>query len=192
MECSKEFVEEIFKLAFLVHADDLILYGQLWLKSELNESESDQMAALYTKSETDSLLDFVITLYDHILSERVGLTSTESVKSYEDQQAWLREHLGQVLLEQSQSNSTQEFLKEVGFYQGPLDGVWGQRSRAAALKYRKKVQRLLQQRGLYGGEIDGELGNQSVIAVQEFQKSHNLKKDGVPSPKTFSELQRST
>jgi|GEM_PF-5415978 len=191
MECPQESLEEIFKLIFLIHADILLQYTQLWLKSELDEAEIEKLDALYTKAETEPLLHFIITIYDRILGERVGLINTESIEIYKDQQAWLREHLEQVLLEQDDLIAAQTFLQEVGFYKGPLDGVWGTRARTAATQYRMEVQHLLQQKGLYCGDIDGEMGNQSVIAVQEFQKSHNLKHDGVPRQLTFSALRRS-
>ena len=172
-----------------LYADWLAQYCQLWLRSELTEAEVEWMEAIYTKAERDPLLNFLITEFDRILGERVGLLNEQSIEAYKNQQAWIREHLEQVPFEQDFLVATQRFLKEVGFYNGPLDGVWGKRSRKAAMKYRKKVQRLLQQKGLYAGGIDGELGNLSVSAVQQFQVSHNLKNDGVPGRQTFAVLQ---
>lgn len=176
---------EIFKLAVLTHDEDLREYAELWLKSELDEEEISKLEALYTKAESTSLLNFAITEIDRILGEKVGLVDPDSIR---DQQAWLREHLDQVPLEETDLLATQRFLYEVGFYQGPLDGVWGSRSRYAATQYRMKVQQLLHQRGLYQGNIDGEFGNLSVTAVQEFQNSHRIRDDGVPLRKTFELL----
>jgi hypothetical protein len=188
MECSQESLEEIFRLLLLIYGDRLIQYTQLWLKSELSDAEAEQLDALYTEAETDSLLSFAITVYDRILGEQTGLIDPQAIKSYKDQQAWLREHLEQVLLEQDDFINAQEFLQEAGFYKGPLDGVWGIRSRTAVTEYRREVQQLLHQKGLYSGNIDGEMGQQSVLAVQAFQKSQNLKRDGVAREQTFYRL----
>jgi Putative peptidoglycan binding domain len=188
MEGSIEDLTDLMLQANQLYADKLSQYCQLWLRSEMTEAEADQMEAIYTEAESDPLLNFLITEFDRILGERVGLLSKQSIVSYKDQQAWIREHLEQVPLEQDFLIATQRFLKDVGFYKGPLDGVWGSRSRKASIKYRKEVQRLLHRQGLYDGEIDGKLGNLSVTAVQQFQKSHNLKDDGVPGRQTFAVL----
>lgn len=189
MSCPEGDVVEVLLQASRTYADTLTQYCQLWLQSELTDEEADQIAAIYTKAESDPLLDFLITEYDRILGERVGLINEKFVQSYENQQAWLREHLEQVPFEQSHLIATQKFLKVAGFYTGPVDGVWGDRSRQSAMDYRKTVQKLLRQKGLYKGDIDGELGKYSVNAVQAFQSKHNLKKDGVPGEQTFAELQ---
>ena len=171
------------------YADVLTRYCELWLRDELGDEEADEMASIYTKAESNPLLDFLITSFDEILSERVGLFDEEFIQSYKNQQAWLREHLEQVSLEQDSLIATQTFLKKAGFYKGAVDGVWGSCSRTAITKYRTTVQQLLRKKGLYKGNIDGELGQQSVNAVQTFQSKHNLSKDGVPGEKTFAALQ---
>jgi peptidoglycan hydrolase-like protein with peptidoglycan-binding domain len=189
MECPAEDLIGVLLQASQLYTDILTEYCRLWLRSELTDEEADRMEAIYTKAASDPLLDFFTTEFDRILSERVGLLDDQSIQSYKNQQAWLREHLEQVPFEQESLVATQKFLKEAGFYEGPVDGVWGDRARKAATKYRKEVQKLLQQKGLYDGVIDGELGNRSVSAVQAFQKSHNLKHDGVPGRQTFCALQ---
>lgn len=162
MMCSVEdFVDSLMN-ASRSYADILTRYCELWLCDELGDKEADEMEAIYTKAESDPLLDFLITSFDHILSERLGLFEKEFLQSYKNQQAWLREHLEQVPLEQDSLIATQTFLKKAGFYKGTVDGVWGSCSRAAITAYRMTVQRLLRQKGLYNGNIEGEIGRAHV------------------------------
>jgi len=163
-------------------------YSHLWSRAELTDEEADRIEAIYTKAQQDPLLNFFITKLDEILCDRAGLFSNEFIQSYKNQQAWLREHLEQIPFEQDYLVEGQKFLKEVGFYEGPVDGVWGDRTRKAVKKYRKTIQELLRQKGFYSGKIDGELGEQSVNAIQAFQRRFNLRNDGVPDRQTYAAL----
>lgn len=160
-------------------------YCQLALKQEPNEEEADRLAAIYTETETDPVFNFLITVLDQILAERLGLLDADTINKHGDQQAWLREHLEQSLFDQKYRADIQQLLQEHGFYQGPIDGILGQRSCEAFEEFRKSLQQRLQKQGLYGGAIDGELGEQSVRAVRKFQRSRCLKDDGVPGRKTL-------
>jgi Putative peptidoglycan binding domain len=188
MDCSQEDFVDALLTACQQYLGTLSRYGELCLRGELNEEEIQEMESIYTNAESAPLLNFLVTEFDRILGQRIGLLNKGCITSYKNQQAWLREHLEQIPIEQSTLISTQKHLQEEGFYKGPLDGVWGNRSRKAAIKYRKKVQEVLKNKGFYDGSIDGELGNASVVAVQEFQKSQDLSNDGVPGKLTYSAL----
>lgn len=173
-------------LAYTVKLND---YCRLALKQEISENEADHLAAIYTDAETDPLLDFFITTLSPILAERIGLLDDETMRRHGNQQAWLREHLEQSLFDQRYRLDIQKLLQEQGFYQGPIDGILGQRSCEAFEQFRKSLQEQLKKQGLYNGAIDGELGEQSVTAVMKFQRNQKLKGDGVPGKKTLDVLQ---
>lgn len=188
---AEEFNEALLQVSQL-YTDILFQYCRLWSRKELTEEEADCLNAIYTQAEKDSLLDFFITKVDEVLCDRAGLLSDEFLQSYKNQQAWLREHLEQIPFEQDYLVEGQKFLKAIHFYEGPVDGVWGDRTCKAATKYRKRVQELLRKEGLYNGKIDGELGEKSVNAIQTFQRQRNLRNDGVPGPQTYAALQKQT
>lgn len=160
-------------------------YGQLAVKREPSDEEFDRLAAIYTEAESDLVLNFLITKLDQILAEKLDLLDAATINQHGNQQAWLREHLEQSLFDQEYRSDIQRLLREQGYYDGPIDGILGQRSCDAFREFRKSLQEQLKEQGLYQGAIDGELGEQSVTAVIEFQKSRHLKGDGVPGPKTL-------
>jgi Putative peptidoglycan binding domain len=164
-------------------------YCDLALCAELDDNSATKLEAIYTEAEQDPLLNFFIHEFDRIWGERIGLLNAHSIQDYQNQQAWLREHLEETLLDQQYRLEIQQLLREQRLYQGPLDGVWGDRSVTAIKQFRMKVQRRLQEQGFYHGAIDGELGEQSVTAVRRFQKIHHLKDDGVLGRQTVSVLQ---
>lgn len=189
MECAIENLVDALVEASRAYVAILADYYKLSLRSELSENDVNRLSDIYNNAEQDPLLNFFINEADRILGQRLGLLDEECLNDYKDQQAWLREHLEQTLLERNHRIEAQTLLQERGFYVGPIDGVWGDRSVEAVTQYRIKVQELLQEKGLYQGRIDGELGNHSITAVQQFQQLYNLKQDGVPGRQTFSVLQ---
>ena len=50
------------------------------------------------------------------------------------------------------------------------------------------IQTALKNAGFYNGTVDGKVGSQTKRAIVSFQKSHNLKADGVIGKKTWEEL----
>jgi hypothetical protein len=171
------------------YASKLKAYCELALCSELDDQNAKKLEAIYTEAQQDPLLNFFITEFDRIWGERMGLLDAHSIQDYQNQQAWLREHLEETLIDQQYRLEIQQLLQEQRLYQGPLDGVWGDRSVTAIKQFRMKVQRRLQEQGFYHGVIDGELGEQFVTAVRRFQKIHHLKDDGVLGRQTVSILQ---
>lgn len=164
-------------------------YCKLASQSDLADEEADCLAAIYAQAEQEPLLNFFINEFDYLLGQDLGLLSLNAVENYKNQQAWLREHLEEMPLDQEYRIEIQRFLQERGFYDGPIDGVLGDRSSEAIKRFLMEVQRLLQEQQFYDGPIDGVLGKRSVAAVKQFQQSQQLKDDGVPGKKTFSALQ---
>ena len=54
----------------------------------------------------------------------------------------------------------------------------------------KQLQLLLRQAGYYRGQVDGTMGPETVKAIKEFQKSKNLKVDGIVGTRTWEELKK--
>lgn len=52
------------------------------------------------------------------------------------------------------------------------------------------LQTALKGAGVYQGSIDGKVGAKTRAAIVEFQRSHNLKADGVVGQKTWNELKQ--
>lgn len=163
-------------------------YSQLARKQDPDDEEEDRLMQIYDRAMSDPLLNFFIMLLDQILGEDLGLLDEDTTKRHEDQQAWLREHLEETVLDKKYRLQIQKLLHDQRLYDGPIDGILGKRSCGAVAQFRKSLQELLQKQGWYNGVIDGELGQQSVVAVREFQRSKRLKEDGVPGPTTFSNL----
>ncbi len=70
----------------------------------------------------------------------------------------------------------QQMLKNEGLYDGPIDGDWGKKTKAA---YEKREiierQKLLKDEGLYKGKIDGKWGPKSEAASKAFgNRTKNL------------------
>jgi len=139
---SEEPINESLVWDFIQYEEILITYALFAVQSELIDEEADILEALFTKAESDSVLDFLLSEVDFILGQRLGLLDTESVEQYKDQQAWLREHLDQVPSEKNDVIALQTFLQDMGFYKGPLDGIFGTRCRSAVIEYRQQVQHL--------------------------------------------------
>ena len=54
----------------------------------------------------------------------------------------------------------------------------------------QRVQKALKNAGYYDGAIDGKIGKNSQKAIQEFQKDHDLKIDGLVGKKTWFEMKK--
>ncbi len=52
----------------------------------------------------------------------------------------------------------------------------------------QQAQLALQRAGFYSGPIDGKIGERTKKAIADFQKSRNLRPDGVIGKKTWAEL----
>ena len=52
----------------------------------------------------------------------------------------------------------------------------------------KQIQKALKNAGYYDGNIDGKMGRKTRAAIKEFQKSNDLKADGVVGKNTKEKL----
>ncbi|MGP1375228.1 MAG: peptidoglycan-binding domain-containing protein [Almyronema sp.] len=188
MDSAKNDLIEALTLACQINTDTLASYSQLATASELTDEAAAQLAAIYTAAETDPLLNFLINELDYILNRRLGLLNEPLASEYKDQQAFLREHLEEMPFDFEYRKQMQQLLSEEGVYDGPIDGVFGKRSKEAIETFHRRIQQMLAERGFYNKSIDGIFGEHSVTAVKQFQKSKALKDDGVPGRKTYQEL----
>lgn len=189
MESAREDLIEALAKACQVNADALADYSKLATSSELTDEAAEQLAAIYTAAENDPCLNFLINELDYILNSRLGLLTEAAASEYKDQQAFLLEHLEEMPFDFVHRKEMQQLLLEVGFYDGPIDGVFGKRSKEAVEAFHREVQQMLAERGFYQRPVDGVFGEYSVAAIKQFQKSKALKDDGVPGRKTYKELQ---
>lgn len=70
-------------------------YSQLAFLPHPSAEESDKLAAILATAIENEVLSFWIAEVDHCLGHHLGLLNEDSRESYMDQQALLREHLGQ-------------------------------------------------------------------------------------------------
>lgn len=186
-DCQTELTAALIT-ATQVYSELLADYQELSLCSELTEKDAARLDQIYAEAEVHPMLNFLITELDHSLNHQLGLLSEESVESYKNQQAWLRERLEQSPLEHDYRQEIQRMLADAGFYEGPIDGVIGSRSTQAIRAMTTQMQELLSKRGFYKKNIDGEFGRFSVEATKDFQKSKALKDSGVPDKETLLAL----
>jgi len=168
--------------------ETLAEYYRLSLCGELSDEEAERLEWIYEEAESDPCLHFFIEEIDYFLNCRLGLLSTSQEKKYSDQQAWLREHLQEMPLDEEYRKEMQILLRELKYYKGPIDGVIGVRSTEAIQEFHKAAQRALAQKGFYLEEIDGVFGIDSIKAVRRFQKTENLQENGVLGKETSAKL----
>jgi len=190
MNCLMGDFDELLMQGSQSYAQTLAEYCRLALSPELTDEQADRLEEIYQQAEKAPVLNFFINELDYLLGQRIGVLDEVSVADYKNQQAWLREHLEEMPLDRDNRIEIQSFLQEHGFYDGPIDGVLGDRSARAVEQFLKEAQKLLREKGFYDGEVDGEFGNRSLHAVIEFQKSQRLEEDGVLGRKTFSALRK--
>lgn len=171
------------------YAELLTDYQELALYSELTDEDADRLDHIYAVAEKHPMLSFLMTEIDHGLNHRLGLLTDVAVEDYKNQQAWLRERLEQTPFEHDHRQEVQRMLADEGFYEGPIDGVLGNRSTQAIKQMTTQMQELLSQQGFYKKNIDGLFGKFSIEAVKAFQQSKLLDDSGVPNKETFLALQ---
>lgn len=163
-------------------------YEELALSNRLTEAAADRLDQIYAEAERDPVLNFLIDELDRVLNNQLGLLSAECVEGYKDQQAWLRERLEQVPFDLDHRQQVQKMLLAAGFYDGPIDGVFGQRSSEAIQRLHMQLQKRLHKEGFYHKDIDGIFGESSMAAVKAYQQSRSLDDSGIPDEKTVQTL----
>ncbi len=150
----KKILTEYCRLAAIAH-----------LSPDPSDDDAARLDEILSQAETDGMLSFLIGEVDHLLGARMNLLTPEAICEYKLQQARLSEHLAVSPLDPDFQRMLQLRLREIGFYQGPIDGVLGERSREAVRKFQesnavkadgipgpKTVSILLQQTGIHADE----------------------------------------
>ncbi|MGA7935852.1 MAG: peptidoglycan-binding protein [Kovacikia sp.] len=179
----------------LLNANSIKKYKdqQSWLREHLQEMLLDQE---YRK-EVQCLLRSQ-NVYDGPIDGVLGKRSQAAVKQFQQSHRLKDDGVpGQQTFTALQRSSALQFINELDY---PLAQKLGlleptvmedcknQQSRVREhlqkmlvdQEYRRKAQRLLREQNFYDGPIDGVLGKQSQAAVKQFQRSQQLKDNGVP------------
>ncbi len=121
------------------HRDLIQTYCNLSIQPTLNESDAERLDGILAIAETDPLISFLIDEADHMLAHLHGLVDENHIVEQQQKlqaclsEAWLDEAFQDLVhrLQTSQCKSLQQYLKEEGFYNGVIDGVMGQSTKAA-------------------------------------------------------------
>ena len=103
-------------------------YCALAVKCTLTDDAADRMVEILRKAESEPLLSFLIDEADHLVAHELGLIDGLLINQ---QQAKLQQRIetnwiDQLLLDiQLHPRKLQQFLKEQGLYEGPIDGICG-------------------------------------------------------------------
>ena len=87
----------------------------------------------------------------------------------------------------SQTNAAAEDVKAVKSSDKDKSASSGENILRVAISV-EELQHALKNAGYYDGPIDGKIGQKTKKSIEQFQKDHNLKSDGVVGKKTWSEL----
>jgi hypothetical protein len=116
-------------------------YYSLCAQPDLSEAEADCIETILEQAESDELLSFFLTEIDYLVGQTLGLYDEKHIRSYRDQQAWLREHLDRLNPgEIEYHRELQKWLQKIGWYKGPLDGVAGKDFRQAVEGFQRSRQ----------------------------------------------------
>ncbi len=72
-------------------------YAKLASLLTLSEQQEIRLQEILALAVEDEVLNFWITEIDHIISHKLGVLNNDSIQDYQNQQALLREHLGDVI-----------------------------------------------------------------------------------------------
>lgn len=73
----------------------LLEYCFLAALPTLSEEQADYLDLILAQAETDEILNFLLIEFDRISLEKLNLFDEHHISKYDDQQAYLREHLVQ-------------------------------------------------------------------------------------------------
>jgi Putative peptidoglycan binding domain len=124
-------------------------YCKLATQKQLSPAETDRMLAILQDAESDGWLDFWINEADHFIAHELDQTHHASIRDFENQQAYLREHLENSITKDTYAGlfreiecrirlafkELQQHLKNRGFDPGPIDGVLGMRTKQAIVAF---------------------------------------------------------
>ena len=114
-------------------------YCKISAKLSLSESEADRIAEILGVAQTDSMLSFLLDEADHMLAcfhhliDEAEIAQSQQKLQVALDQTWLQQLLLDLStrLEDSQCKTIQCYLKDLGFYNGAIDGVVGPQTQAA-------------------------------------------------------------
>lgn len=129
---------ETFAQASYNYQGILLEYCYLASLPALSEEQADYLDRILAQAETDEFLNFLLIEFDSIIAKKLHLLNDQHLPRYEDQQAYLREHLIQLAPEElAYYRELQKLLQDKGCYRGPVDGVFGEDSRKAVEQFQE-------------------------------------------------------
>jgi len=90
------FLEDHFLSCTSAHMKNIKDYYSLRLLPHLSEEQADRIGAILEMANTDDVINFWINEIDHSHGHRLNFLDNASRHSYKNQQALLREYLGQI------------------------------------------------------------------------------------------------
>lgn len=106
----------------------------------LTDEQADLLDRILAQAETDEILNFLLIEFDYLIAKKLNLLDDQHLPQYDNQQAYLREYLVQFTPEDPAYYRTlQKLLRDQGWYQGLLDGVFGEDSRQAIKHFQASV-----------------------------------------------------
>ena len=121
------------------HRHLIYTYCQLSAQPHLSDTDTERLDAILAIAQTDPLISFLIDEADHMLAHLYGLVDENDIAQQQQKlqtclsEAWLDQAFQDLThrLQNSQCKNLQQYLKTEGFYNGAIDGVMGQSTRAA-------------------------------------------------------------
>jgi hypothetical protein len=114
----------------------LLEYCYLASLPTLSEEQADYLDRILAQAETDEFLNFLLIEFDYIIAKKLNLLNDQRLSQYEDQQAYLREHLTPPE-DLDYYRELQKLLRDRGYYRGLVDGVFGEDSRKAVEQFQE-------------------------------------------------------
>jgi Putative peptidoglycan binding domain len=133
------------------YLDVVLEYCRLASKAYLSELEADRLNEILELSKSDGILDFWLDEADHFIAHELNLTNEKSIYQFENQLAYMREHLVPQFIDYQEfelfeelqrhikdtSQELQQHLRNRGFDPGPIDGVLGPRTHSALIAFQQ-------------------------------------------------------
>ena len=122
-----------------LHRDLIQTYCQLSVQPTLNKNDADRLDTILATAETNPLISFLIDEADHMLAHLHNLINENNITEQQQKlqtclnEAWLNEAFQDLAqrLQESQCKTLQQYLHQRGCYNGAIDGVMGQSTKAA-------------------------------------------------------------
>lgn len=121
------------------HREVMLSYCQLSMQPQLSYQDAERLDAILAAAEIDPLLSFLLDEADHMVAHLCNLIDEEVIVDQQQKlqtclsEAWLHQAFQDLSsrLKTSQCKNLQIYLKTEGFYQGDVDGVMGESTKAA-------------------------------------------------------------